>query len=190
MERIYIDMGSNLSIPEQQLLRATRALELLPDTSLAGVSALYQSDSLLLGQPRYTNAVAAIDSNLAPLQLLDALQSIENNQGRVRIERWAPRTLDLDILLFGNLLIDKPRLKVPHYQIHLRSFVLYPMAELTTEDFLLPDGRRLTELLAACPFVGLERIPAAISSTLTYSRLPKGAMPLNIISNTTVVTIR
>ncbi|QDG56979.1 2-amino-4-hydroxy-6-hydroxymethyldihydropteridine diphosphokinase [Pseudomonas sp. NIBRBAC000502773] len=163
MERIYIGMGSNLAAPDQQLRSAIQALAQLPDTCVAGVSAFYQSDSLLAGQPRYTNAVAALDSRLAPLDLLDALQAIENDQGRERLERWGPRTLDLDILLFGDRLIDEPRLKVPHYQMHLRAFVLYPLAELAPAALQLPDGKRLSALLEACPFVGLERLPLAES---------------------------
>lgn len=159
MERIYIGMGSNLADPTQQLRSAVEALAQLPQTELVGVSAFYQSDSLLPGQPRYTNAVAALDSHLAPLDLLDALQAIENGQGRERLERWGPRTLDLDIVLFGDRLIDEPRLKVPHYHLQERAFVLYPLAELAPADLRLADGRSLTELLAACPFVGLERRP-------------------------------
>lgn len=159
MERIYIGMGSNLADPAEQLRSAVDALGQLPDTELVGVSAFYQSDSLLPGQPRYTNAVAALDSALAPLDLLDALQAIENDQGRERLERWGPRTLDLDILLFGDRLIDEPRLKVPHYHMQERAFVLYPLAELAPEDLRLADGRTLADLLAACPFVGLERLP-------------------------------
>mgnify|MGYP002719469229 FL=1 len=159
MERVYIGMGSNLAAPDQQLRSAVEALAQLPGTALVGVSAFYQSDSLLPGQPRYTNAVAALDSDLAPLDLLDALQTIENDQVRERLERWGPRTLDLDILLFGDRLIDTPRLKVPHYQMHLRAFVLYPLAELAPADLQLPNGQTLSDLLAACPFVGLERVP-------------------------------
>ena len=161
MERIYIGMGSNLAAPQQQLRNAIEALAQLPNTTVAGVSAFYQSDSLLQGQPRYTNAVAALDRALAPLELLDALQAIENDQGRERLERWGPRTLDLDILLFGERLIDEPRLKVPHYQMHLRAFVLYPLAELAPSTLKLPDGRLLSDLLDQCPFVGLERLPPA-----------------------------
>ncbi|MFO2465516.1 2-amino-4-hydroxy-6-hydroxymethyldihydropteridine diphosphokinase [Pseudomonas sp. 15FMM2] len=161
MERIYIGMGSNLAAPQQQLHNAIEALAQLPDTTLVGVSAFYQSDSLLPGQPRYTNAVAALDSNLAPLALLDALQAIENDQGRERLVRWGPRTLDLDILLFGDRLIDEPRLKVPHYQMHLRAFVLYPLAELAPATLQLPDKQTLGDLLSACPFVGLERVTQA-----------------------------
>ncbi|KPA97627.1 2-amino-4-hydroxy-6-hydroxymethyldihydropteridine diphosphokinase, partial [Pseudomonas asplenii] len=137
---------------------AVQALAQLPDSELAGVSAFYQSDSLLPGQPRYTNAVAALDSRLAPLDLLDALQRIELDQGRERHERWGPRTLDLDILLFGDRLIDEPRLKVPHYHMQARPFVLYPLAELAPADLQLADGRSLQNLLAECPFVGLERL--------------------------------
>lgn len=158
MERIYIGMGSNLAAPEEQLRSALEALAQLPASHFHSVSAFYQSDSLLPGQPRYTNAVAALDSDLEPLALLDALQAIENQQGRERNERWGPRTLDLDILLFGDRLIDEPRLKVPHYHMQARPFVLYPLAELAPAELRLADGRTLQELLDACPFVGLERL--------------------------------
>jgi 2-amino-4-hydroxy-6-hydroxymethyldihydropteridine diphosphokinase len=156
-------MGSNLADPAEQLRSAVEALTQLPQTELIGVSGFYQSDSLLPGQPRYTNAVAALDSTLPPLELLDALQAIENGQGRERLERWGPRTLDLDIVLFGDRLIDEPRLKVPHYHMQERAFVLYPLAELAPADLRLADGRSLSDLLAACPFVGLERLPACRS---------------------------
>jgi 2-amino-4-hydroxy-6-hydroxymethyldihydropteridine diphosphokinase len=157
MERVYIGLGSNLADPAEQLRNALKALGQLAQSRLVGVSSFYASDSLLPGQPRFTNAVAALDSELEPLALLDALQAIELDQGRERHERWGPRTLDLDILLFGERLIDEPRLKVPHYHLHARPFVLYPLAELAPELFLA-DGRSLGQLLADCPFVGLERL--------------------------------
>lgn len=156
MERVYIGLGSNLAEPAEQLREAIKALAQLPDTLLAGVSSFYVSDSLLPGQPRYTNAVAALDTALSPLTLLDHLQAIETGQGRERLERWGPRTLDLDIILFGDRLIDEPRLNVPHYHMHARAFVLYPLAELAP-GITLADGRSLDDLLAACPFEGLER---------------------------------
>ncbi|QGW75921.1 2-amino-4-hydroxy-6-hydroxymethyldihydropteridine diphosphokinase [Pseudomonas alkylphenolica] len=158
MERVYIGLGSNLDEPQEQLRSAIDALRELPDTSLAAASAFYSSESLSPGQPRYTNAVAALDTRLAPLDLLDSLQAIEAAQGRERKERWGPRTLDLDILLYGDHLIDIPRLKVPHYHMQARPFVLYPLAELVPADFLLADQRSLAQLLADCPFVGLERL--------------------------------
>ncbi|WP_286912010.1 MULTISPECIES: 2-amino-4-hydroxy-6-hydroxymethyldihydropteridine diphosphokinase [unclassified Pseudomonas] len=156
--RAFIGLGSNLDAPAEQLRSALQALDQLDGTRLAAASALYTSDSLLPGQPRYTNAVAALDTALAPLALLDALQAIELDQGRVRKERWGPRTLDLDILLFGDQIIDVPRLQVPHYHMHARPFVLYPLAELVPHDFQLADGRALAQMLEACPYVGLERL--------------------------------
>ena len=159
IERVYVGLGSNLADPAEQLREAIKAMGLLPQSGLSGVSSFYVSDSLLPGQPRYTNAVAALDTSLPPLALLDALQGIENDQGRERLERWGPRTLDLDILLFGDRLIDEPRLKVPHYQMQVRAFVLYPLAELAP-GITFADGRALNDLLAQCPFEGLERLPS------------------------------
>lgn len=159
MPRVYIGLGSNLAEPVQQLQAALAAIGQLPRCRLAAVSSLYASDPLgPPDQPRYVNAVAALDCELPPLELLDALQAIEREQGRVRkTERWGPRTLDLDILLFGDLQLDEERLSVPHYHMHARAFVLYPLAEIAA-DLVLPDGRTLQTLLAGCPFEGLERL--------------------------------
>lgn len=159
MERVYIGLGSNLAKPLQQLRAALQAIAQLPHSQLQAHSSFYISDPLgPADQPRYVNAVAALDTALEPWQLLDALQRIEQEQGRVRrAERWGPRTLDLDILLFGKRLIDDERLTVPHYHMHARPFVLYPLAELVAE-LQLPDGRSLNALLEACPFSGLERL--------------------------------
>ena len=162
MERVYIGLGSNLAEPQQQLRGALMALDALPDSRLVAVSSLYASDPLgPADQPRYNNAVAALDTSLSPLQMLDALQAIEQAQGRERkTERWGPRTLDLDILLFGERLLDEPRLTIPHYHLHARAFVLYPLAEIAPAELQLPDGRKLAALLAACPFEGIERLDA------------------------------
>lgn len=160
VERVYIGLGSNLSTPLQQLHSALAALDLIPQTQLVAHSSFYASDPLgPADQPRYVNAVAALDTELQPWVLLDALQRIEQEQGRVRkAERWGPRTLDLDILTFGQRQISDEHLTVPHYHMHARAFVLYPLAELAPQ-LALSDGRTLTELLAACPFTGLERLP-------------------------------
>jgi 2-amino-4-hydroxy-6-hydroxymethyldihydropteridine diphosphokinase len=159
MERVYIGLGSNLAEPLQQLRAALSAIARIPQSSLQAQSSFYVSDPLgPADQPRYVNAVAALDTALEPWQLLDALQRIEQEQGRVRkAERWGPRTLDLDILLFGERLLDDERLTVPHYHMHARPFVLYPLAELAPE-LQLPDGRSLSSLLKDCPFSGLERL--------------------------------
>lgn len=160
MIRSYIGLGSNLAEPLAQLRQALQAIDALPQSQLAAVSSFYISDPLgPADQPRYVNAVAALDTRLAPLALLDELQRIEREQGRVRKdERWGPRTLDLDILLFGDALLDCTRLTVPHYHMQARAFVLYPLADVAPADLQLPDGRNLQGLLAACPFSGLERL--------------------------------
>lgn len=163
MEAVYIGLGSNLIEPIKQLQTALDALQNLPHSHLKSVSAFYSSAPLgPTDQPRYLNAVARLDTQLEPLALLDALQHIEQQQDRVRTgERWGPRTLDLDIILFGSQCIENPRLQVPHYHLHARAFVLYPLAELVAKDFRLPDGRTLQKLLANCPAEGLMRLADA-----------------------------
>lgn len=153
MQLVYIGLGSNLGEPVTQLQQATAAISGLPASRLQRHSSIYSSAPLgPPDQPRFANAVLALYTTLTPLALLDALQNIENCQGRVRQgERWGPRTLDLDILLFGDQLIDEPRLQVPHYHMQQRPFVLLPLAEICPPGLQLADGRKLQQLLAECP---------------------------------------
>ncbi|EIW89091.1 2-amino-4-hydroxy-6- hydroxymethyldihydropteridine pyrophosphokinase [Alishewanella agri BL06] len=155
-ERCYIGLGANLVEPVAQLQAAVTALGQLPETRLVQVSRFYSSKPMgPQDQPDYVNAVAALDTRLTPLALLHALQQIELAHGRQRkAERWGPRTLDLDILLFGTQQIDHPELTVPHYGMQLREFVLYPLAELAP-DLILPDGVALQSLLQQVPLNGL-----------------------------------
>ena len=155
-ERCYIGLGANLVEPVAQLQAAVTALGQLPETRLVQVSRFYSSKPMgPQDQPDYVNAVAALDTRLTPLALLHALQQIELAHGRQRkAERWGPRTLDLDILLFGMQQIDHPELTVPHYGMQLREFVLYPLAELAP-DLILPDGVTLQSLLQRVPLNGL-----------------------------------
>lgn len=142
----YIALGSNLDTPIDQLHRALQAIKALPQTTLLAVSSFYQSKPLgPQDQPDYVNAVTKIETALAPLVLLDELQRIENEQGRVRLRRWGERTLDLDILLYGNEIIQNERLTVPHYDMNNREFVIVPLAEIAP-DLVLPNGTKLAEL--------------------------------------------
>ncbi|WP_108649884.1 2-amino-4-hydroxy-6-hydroxymethyldihydropteridine diphosphokinase [Dongshaea marina] len=153
----YIALGSNLGQPLQQLEAAQKALSSLPETTLESFSPIYHSPPMgPSDQPDYLNAVAKITTRLSPLQLLDALQSIELSQGRQRLRRWGERTLDLDLLLYGDELIEQPRLTVPHYGMKERAFVLYPLADIAPQ-LTLPCGTRLSELLRACDRGGLQR---------------------------------
>ncbi|MGY3570730.1 2-amino-4-hydroxy-6-hydroxymethyldihydropteridine diphosphokinase [Vibrio paucivorans] len=144
----YIAVGSNLADPVTQANNAIEALKSLPRSEFLQASMLYSSTPMgPQDQPDYINAVVAIKTELAPLELLDNTQTIEQEQGRVRKdERWGPRTLDLDIILYGNEVIDSERLTVPHYGMKEREFVLYPLAEIAP-NLQLPDGTELRELL-------------------------------------------
>ncbi|MBY5993659.1 2-amino-4-hydroxy-6-hydroxymethyldihydropteridine diphosphokinase [Ferrimonas balearica] len=151
MSRAFVALGSNLHDPQNQLRQAFDALAQLPDTTLVAHSSLYRSPPMAgMDQPEYLNAVAALDTALAPLALLDALQGIENAQGRERELRWGARTLDLDLLIYGDQAFESERLTLPHYGLAERAFVLIPLFELAP-DLVLPDGRQLTTLLAQCP---------------------------------------
>ncbi|MGF1909008.1 2-amino-4-hydroxy-6-hydroxymethyldihydropteridine diphosphokinase [Vibrio kasasachensis] len=148
MITVYIAVGSNLADPVTQANAAIDALKLLPKSKFIKASKLYSSTPMgPQNQPDYINAVVAIETELTPLELLDCTQTIELEQGRVRKEeRWGPRTLDLDILLYGNKQIDSERLVVPHYGMREREFVLYPLTEIAP-DLILPDGTALLQLL-------------------------------------------
>ncbi len=143
----YIGLGSNLADPQRQLQQALSSLSSTSGISEVYCSRFYGSKAIGPGQQSdYVNAVARLETALSPLALLDALQTIENQQGRVRRERWGARTLDLDLLLYGDQVIDHPRLVVPHPRLTERSFVLVPLQELTP-DLRLPDGTHLSGLL-------------------------------------------
>jgi len=157
-ERAYIGLGSNLQNPPAQLEQALVALEKLPKTQLACVSSFYRSAPLgSPGQPDYCNAVASLNTRLTALELLDALQAIEQAQGRMRNERWGARTLDLDILLFGVQTIQTPRLVVPHPEMQKRAFVLWPLSEIAP-NLSLPNGQPLADCLIKCPYGELEKL--------------------------------
>ena len=158
MIRCYIGLGSNLDDPAAQLRSALDRIAEIPHTALSGCSAFYTSAPIgPEGQPDYVNAVACVDTDLAPEALLDALQAVENLHGRERTLRWGARTLDLDILLYGDQVLDTERLSVPHPRMAERNFVLEPLAELAP-GLCLPDGTPLQELQAQCPPNRLHRL--------------------------------
>ncbi|MEI6860503.1 MAG: 2-amino-4-hydroxy-6-hydroxymethyldihydropteridine diphosphokinase [Shewanella sp.] len=161
MAKVYVALGANLTQPESQLDSACKALSALADSNIRPtftISSYYRSAPMGdVVQPDYINAVACFHTLLEPVVLLGALQKIENEQGRVRLERWGPRTLDLDLLLYDNQTIDTPSLTVPHYGMQQRSFVLIPLAEIAP-DLTLPCGTLLNRLINADLVAELERI--------------------------------
>lgn len=143
-QRVYIALGSNLASPLEQVNAAVQALGEIPDSRIIAVSSFYRTPPLgPQDQPDYLNAAVALETTLTPETLLDHTQRIELQQGRVRkAERWGPRTLDLDIMLFGNEVINTRRLTIPHYDMKNRGFMLWPLFEIAPE-LTFPDGTRL-----------------------------------------------
>lgn len=154
----YIALGSNLGNPAQQVRDALLAIDQLPDTYLLAHSSLYQSAPMgPQDQPPFINAVAKVHTKLAPLELLDKLQAIENQQGRVRKEHWGARTIDLDIVLYDHTIMQTERLTLPHYGAKERDFVLVPLAEISP-NLVFPDGEAISHALEQCERYQLEQL--------------------------------
>ncbi len=162
MVTIYIGIGSNLNDPVQQVNQAITELAQITNSEMLKCSSLYRSMPMgPVNQADYINAVCALNTQLEPIALLDKLQGIEQQHGRVRSgERWGPRTLDLDILLFGEKIISSERLIIPHPGLDQRSFVLYPLYEIAPH-LDVPGCGLLKTLIDGCDQTGLERIHSA-----------------------------
>ncbi|OCL17190.1 2-amino-4-hydroxy-6-hydroxymethyldihydropteridine diphosphokinase [Gilliamella sp. wkB72] len=158
MSICYIALGSNLNDPLAQANQAIAALKQLPNTVVTDISPFYRSKPLgPQDQNDYLNAVIKLTTSLKPIALLDELQAIEKSQGRVRRDnRWGARTLDLDILLYDDLIIDNDRLTIPHYHMKNREFVLYPLFDISPE-LILPDNDKLSDLIKKCPLNNLKK---------------------------------
>jgi len=153
--RAYVGVGSNLDDPVRHVREAMDALDALPATRVAARASLYRSAPVgMLDQPDFVNSVAALDTALPPRQLLDALLAIEARHGRVRSERNAPRTLDLDLLLYADRCSEDAALTLPHPRLHERAFVLLPLAEIDA-DVRVPGRGSVRELL---PGVARQRV--------------------------------
>jgi 2-amino-4-hydroxy-6-hydroxymethyldihydropteridine diphosphokinase len=148
MTLAYIAIGSNLASPLEQVNAAVQALSEIPQSRLVKVSAFYRTPPLgPQDQPDYLNAAVVLETSLDAETLLDNTQRIELQQGRQRkAERWGPRTLDLDIMLFGDEVINTDRLTVPHYDMKYRGFMLWPLWEVAPE-LTFPNGESLQAIL-------------------------------------------
>ena len=165
-EPAVVGLGANIGRPQDALADAVRGLARLPGTALAGVSSLYRSDPV--GgpeQPPFLNAAVLLEPTLEPRALLAALHELEAAAGRVRTVRWGPRTLDLDLLLYGSRSVDEPDLQVPHPRLVERRFALEPTLEVWPAA-TLPDGRPLRALLGPLAAAGVERLAVPWSTTL------------------------
>lgn len=157
---VYIGLGSNLESPRQQVSRALDELGDLPKTHCTARSSLYRTPPMgPPDQPDYINAVAAVTTSLSAVMLLEELQRLERLHRRVRRgERWGPRTLDLDLLLFGDQQIQTTRLIVPHPGLGERAFVLYPLAEIAPPGLDIPRLGPLSRLLERISGDGIEKV--------------------------------
>lgn len=154
----FIGLGSNLDDPRAQVMRGFAALEDLPGTRLLARSSLYASTPVgYLDQPDFVNAVAKISTTLTPQALLQALLNIEHRNGRERTFQNAPRTLDLDVLLYDDLVLHEHGLSIPHPQMHLRAFVLQPLLEIQP-DCIIPAVGQAAIALQACQDQSLHRL--------------------------------
>lgn len=156
----FIGLGSNLQEPATQLARAVAELAALPDTTFIAQSPFYTSNPVgPQDQPDFVNGAVWLSTRLDPHTLLNKLQTIEQTHGRERLRHWGPRTLDLDLLIFGNLVVNDDRLTVPHRELPNRDFVLQPLLDLKP-DLTLPNGIAIATLKAQCPDNRLRRLPS------------------------------
>jgi 2-amino-4-hydroxy-6-hydroxymethyldihydropteridine diphosphokinase len=153
----YLGLGSNLGDRRRSLAEAVRRLDIGPAQRVEAVSSVYESSPVgLTSQPDFLNLVVRIATDLAPHKLLDKCLRIEAALGRVRHERWGPRTIDLDLLLYGDVRINDERLTVPHPRMRERSFVLVPLAEIAPGLELA--GETVDALAAALNGAGLRKV--------------------------------
>lgn len=165
-----VGIGSNLDDPAAQVRRALAALAALADTELLASSGLYRNPPMgPQDQPDYVNAVALLRTRLQPLPLLRELQRLELAQGRARRVHWGARTIDLDLLLYDQRIIDEAELTVPHPGLHERAFVLHPLAEIAPA-LHVPGKGKVEDLAAACSADGLVRIEGPSSEGLRGER--------------------
>jgi len=157
--RVFIGLGSNLDDPENHIRVAIEELKQSNKVEFKNASPLYSSKPLgPQEQPDFINAVVELETELTAEQMLDECLNIENKHDRIRLEHWGPRTLDLDILLYGDNVIKTERLIVPHNGLAQRNFVLYPLNDIVGDDFNIPNSGPLAQLLVGCPMDGLVQL--------------------------------
>jgi 2-amino-4-hydroxy-6-hydroxymethyldihydropteridine diphosphokinase len=158
MHFAYVALGANLADPINQVRAALEALTRLPESRLLRASSLYRTAPVgIHGQPDFINAVAAFETKLSPQALLAALFDVEAQFGRRRDFHHAPRTLDLDLLLYDGQIIDSPQLRLPHPRMHLRAFVIAPLVEIAP-DCRIPGRGRAASWLPAVSTQAIEKL--------------------------------
>ena len=146
--RAYVGLGANLGDREATIRRALELLDAQPGICVTAVSPLRETEPVgVTEQPRFLNGAAALETDLSPRELLDSLLRVERQLGRVRDARWGPRTIDLDLLVYGDVVLAEPGLELPHPRLHERPFALEPLRDLDPE-LVVPGRGRVTDLLS------------------------------------------
>lgn len=163
MKQAFVALGSNLEDPIQQIETAFAALERIPHTRVTKKSSLYQTAPIgyeaeqLAHVPDFINAVATVETDLTPLELLEALFEIENSAGRERPYPNAPRVLDCDLLLYEDLVLNTEKLALPHPRMHTRGFVLLPLFEIAPH-LSIPNHGKISQLMNPSLFTGIQKL--------------------------------
>jgi 2-amino-4-hydroxy-6-hydroxymethyldihydropteridine diphosphokinase len=151
MYRAFLGLGSNVGSREQYLNRAASALKKVRDTRVVWASPVYETDAVgKTDQPKFLNAVVEIETSLPPKEMYEEVKALEKSLGRTPGERWGPREIDIDILVYDGVVVQDESLTVPHAEMEKRKFVLVPLCELAPELVHPVNGMTMTELLAAC----------------------------------------
>lgn len=158
MVEAYVSLGSNIESPLHQVQQAILEIDALVQTQVLSQSSLYRTPPWgKLDQPDFINAIIKIQTSLTAFKLFEMLQDIEKKHARMRLEKWGPRTLDCDLILFGQEIIEDPNLMVPHPRMKTRGFVLLPLVEIAP-TLRLPSGEAILDLVATCDCTGIEKI--------------------------------
>jgi 2-amino-4-hydroxy-6-hydroxymethyldihydropteridine diphosphokinase len=161
---VHVGLGANLGDPERMLATAVEELERLDDVAVLRRSSLYAAAPVGPAQPEFRNAVVSIATARSPESLLAALLDVERAHGRIRSDRWGPRLLDLDILLWGDRVVDTPGLRIPHPELHRRRFALEPLAELDPGARHPVLQKTVAELLVGVRDQPVQRLESALWS--------------------------
>lgn len=158
MKEAYVALGSNLGDPIAQIEQAILSLSQIPQTVLRARSSLYRTPPWgKTDQPAFVNAVVKIETSCSPHALFEYLQAIEKSQKKKKIEKWGPRTIDCDLILYGNEVMESAELTLPHPRMFVRGFVLIPLAEIAPA-LIFPMGKSITDLLVQCDCAGIEKL--------------------------------
>lgn len=167
MQKVLLSLGSNLGNRLQRLQEACDALTQLQGTVLQQVSRVYETEALIVeDQPVFLNIAAEIETELAPLELLNAVKAIEHRLGREDGPRWGPRCIDIDLVLWGDTILDDDRLKLPHPDFRIRRFVLAPLAEIAPDAVDPVTGKTITQLLRRKDVEGQVKVSGKLNIAL------------------------